>query len=105
MIQSLDDFVDAWLDFDVYDETNNTVTVLKDSVINPKIEIFKGTTAIEKHREGVIKNGKVIKDIAFNSPSTAASFVTGRSTNGMIAWKTGDGQNLKKISDMIKYKL
>lgn len=81
----------------LYDETTNAVTVLKDSIINPKIEIFKGTAAIEKHRNGVIRNGKVIRDITFNSPSTAANFVTGRSTNGMIAWKNSNGITLKKL--------
>ena len=37
----------------------------------------------------------LIKDIEFNSLSTAASFVTGRTANGKIVWKTQNGKALK----------
>ena len=36
------------------------------------------------------------KDAHFTSASTAASFVTGASTNGMTAWKTKGGKTLKE---------
>jgi hypothetical protein len=48
-------------------------------------------------RETNVKDGKVIKDVCFKSASTAANFVTGSSTNGMLAWKDKDGNNLKEI--------
>ena len=33
------------------------------------------------------ENGNILKNCEFTSPSTAAQFVTGRSTNGYEAWK------------------
>lgn len=60
-------------------------------------EKFRGAKSIETAREGVVKEGKVIKDITFKSASTAANFVTGASTNGLIVWKDKDGNTLKSI--------
>jgi hypothetical protein len=45
----------------------------------------------------VDENGIVLKDCSFNSPSTAAQFVTGSSRNGYLVWKTKDGKKLKDI--------
>ena len=36
-------------------------------------------------------------DILFNSPSGAACFVVGGSTNGNTEWKTADGATLKEL--------
>lgn len=44
--------------------------------------------------QGIISKGKFVKDYYFNSPSTAAVFVLGRSANGKIEWKTKDGKLL-----------
>lgn len=41
----------------------------------------------------------IIKDCRFDSPSTAAQFVNGRSTNGYIAWRTDEGLNLGQYLD------
>lgn len=74
--------------------------VLKGSMVSTKIthsEKFRGAKSIEAAREGVVKDGKVMKDIAFKSASTAANFVTGASTNGLIVWKDKDGNTLKSI--------
>lgn len=44
--------------------------------------------------------GLVFKeDYTFSSPSTAASVVLGRSSNGQTEWKNGKGKTLKEISD------
>ena len=40
-------------------------------------------------------DGEVLKDIEFTSLSKAACFVTGRSANGMITWKTSDGRYVR----------
>ncbi len=51
--------------------------------------------------EGIIieKEGKLIfaKNYVFSSPSTAAAIVMGRSANGLIEWKNGDGIELRKL--------
>jgi hypothetical protein len=39
------------------------------------------------------------QDYTFGSPSTAASVVMGRNSNGRIDWKTADGKTLKEIQD------
>ncbi|MCF0134016.1 MAG: DUF4357 domain-containing protein [Blautia sp.] len=49
--------------------------------------------------EYVNNNGVIIKDCVFSSPSTAAQFVTGRSTNGYEAWKV-DGK--KSLGEFLK---
>lgn len=36
----------------------------------------------------------ILKDCRFTSPSTAAQFVTGRSSNGYEVWKVEDGKSL-----------
>lgn len=45
----------------------------------------------------MIRHCKVIKDAVFKSSSTAANFVTGTSTNGLMAWKNEDGIKLKQL--------
>ena len=47
------------------------------------------------------KDGVLLKDVTFNSLSTAATFVAGRVSNGMITWKTQDG---KYVRDTLKKK-
>lgn len=39
--------------------------------------------------------GIVLCDVEFTSLSKAACFVTGRSANGMITWKTADGKYVR----------
>ncbi|MCI8654532.1 MAG: DUF4357 domain-containing protein [Clostridia bacterium] len=82
--------------------TTKEVKVLKGSIVSEDInysEKFKGAKTIEKYRNGKIKNNILQEDMIFKSFSTAANFVTGRSTNGLIAWKDENG---KKIKDIIK---
>lgn len=56
-----------------------------------------------KRRQYLIDNGIVdsdftfVKDYVFNSPSSAAEIIMGRSANGLTEWKTEEGQLLKAI--------
>lgn len=81
----------------IYEEGN--VVVLKGSKINNiASEGFKPSTLVKQLREDsdiVNENGILLKDVKFNSLSTAACFVTGRSANGMITWKTEDGKYVR----------
>lgn len=81
----------------IYD--NGIVTVFQGSRINNRenpnfrpskevIEKLKDTTLVGT--DGVLK-----KDVTFNTLSTAASFVAGRVSNGMITWKTEDGRYVR----------
>ena len=51
-------------------------------------------------RSKIDDKGNVLEDVIFNSLSTAATFVTGRSANGMIVWKTLDGKNVRDTLKM-----
>lgn len=50
-------------------------------------------------RNKEIIDGKITKDYLFKSPSYAASFVVGMSSNGRTDWKTKDGITLKALEE------
>ena len=61
---------------------------------------------VEKQRQTAVQNGNIIKNgekyilnvsIPFTSPSTAAMFVLGGSTNGWVEWKSKDGKTLDEL--------
>lgn len=87
----------------VYDATaeyeDGKITVLKGTKIQMDFaEHIRGGRLAKKFRESreyVDGNGLVIKDCEFRSASTAAQFVTGRSTNGLVAWKLEKKVSLK----------
>lgn len=89
--------IDAIGEFNI---NTRELLVLKGSKVSDSIaysEKFRGAKSIEKQRNGKIKNNILIENISFKSPSTAANFVTGRSTNGLIAWKNKEGKTIKII--------
>lgn len=88
--------IEAYADFD---EESGSFTVLKGSTVSEDVVTtgtFRGANSIIKAREGFVVGRTVTQDAVFTSASTAANFVTGRSTNGLIAWKTKDGKTLKE---------
>lgn len=84
-----------------YDKKKGVFTVLKGSKVSATVNhkgTFRGAASIEKSRsQGTVVDCVVMKDATFKSASTAANFVTGRSTNGLLAWKDKNGVSLKKI--------
>lgn len=74
--------------------------VLKGSVIASSVT-KSYPSGSNKKRQYLIDNNIVdsdfmfVKDYVFNSPSSAAEIVMGRSANGLTEWKTEDGQILK----------
>lgn len=82
----------------IYD--GNTVTVLPGGTISKDfaehIQGGKKARSFRDNPEYVDKNRRIIKECIFTSPSTAAQFVTGRSTNGYVAWKVDDKESLGK---------
>lgn len=77
-----------------------TITVLPGGKASQDFadHIRGGKTAkgFRDNREYVDKNRNIIKECTFSSPSTAAQFVTGRSTNGYEAWKVDNKKSLGK---------
>jgi len=79
-------------------QTNEGFVVLRGSVISPE-EDHTVSSGISKRR----KNAKIdashalLEDELFDSPSGAAVFVIGKSSNGLDEWKTGDGKSLNDL--------
>ena len=80
---------------------------------NGKVVVFKGSkialelknnfrpyavvVQLRNDPKVVDENGIVLSDVEFSSPSGAAQFVSGRSTDGLISWKISRGVCLKTI--------
>ena len=78
---------------------DDCVTVLKGSRVNiRKNPNFKPSIEVaDKLADSTLVNpeGILLKDVTFKSLSTAATFVAGRISNGMITWKTEDGRYVR----------
>jgi hypothetical protein len=83
--------------------------------------VLRGSTAVLQERESaknwpatiairkqLIKDGTLTqkdgfyvftRDVQFSSPSAAAAVIEGGSANGLVAWRTQDGRNLKEIDE------
>jgi hypothetical protein len=60
-------------------------------------------------RQGLLRHGilqdaggkfRLTQDYVFNSPSTAAGVLLGRSANGRVEWRTKDGRTLKALQEL-----
>ncbi len=84
--------------FGIYNGTELIVKAGSTISSKPMASSFKQaksrTELIQKH--AINDNGKIIlsEDLPFKSPSAAANFCTGSSSNGLILWKTKDGIDL-----------
>lgn len=66
--------------------------VLQGSIVNRRTRPSM-TSSIEKIRQSDhVKDGVVQKEVPFDSPSSAGSFVIGASCDGWINWKNKDGK-------------
>ncbi|NLY08326.1 MAG: GIY-YIG nuclease family protein [Tissierellia bacterium] len=83
--------------------TSEGFVVLKESMIETIDSDSIPGTIKELRREliekEVIKNGILIENQLFNSPSYAAGFVLGMHTNGRTDWKNQQGETLKELED------
>lgn len=82
-------------------QTAEGFVVLKGSKIAPSSDddstISSGN--IQKRKECKIENSILQEDVLFNSPTSAAQFVTGKSCNGWLSWKTKDGKTLHDLEE------
>ena len=78
---------------------DGTITVKKGGHIQMDFaDHIRGGKTAKGYREDntyVNQEGLILKDCVFTSASTAAQFVTGRSTNGLVAWKVEKRKSLK----------
>lgn len=83
--------------------TDEGFVVLKDSMIE-EIDSEAIPLAIKELRikckaNKEIFDGKLTKNLLFNSPSYAAAFVLGMQTNGRVDWKDENGITLKELEN------
>ena len=81
-------------------QTTEGFVVFAGSYISP----LDGDTiseAIRERRKKVVLDagGKLIEDILFTSPSSAANFITGKSSNGLTSWRDKNGNTLKSLEE------
>lgn len=70
------------------------VTVLANSRINTFVTLKNDS--FTEQRKMINSAGVLQCDLFFKSPSAAAQFVSGRSANGWVEWRTAEGDKLEK---------
>lgn len=83
-----------------YNVNTKECRVQKESLISEDISkgTFRSAKSVSDRRANEkIKNRVLLNDVSFKSASSAANFVMGSSTNGLIAWKDEKGRTLKKL--------
>lgn len=81
-------------------QTSEGFVVLKGSRISP-VEDDTIRSGVRQQRKAarIDDDNILLEDVLFSSPSSAASFVFGKSTNGLVYWKTDSGQTLKSLEE------
>lgn len=81
-------------------QTSEGFVVLKGSIISPSDD-HTVSSEIKKKRQNakVNENHTLLEDVLLNSPSGAAMFVIGKSSNGWTAWRTADGKTLHDLEN------
>ena len=80
--------------------TSDGFVVFQNSIISKKANSSLRQSIINKRNELITQkirddNYTFTQDYTFSSPSTAASIISGSSTNGQISWKNKQGTTLK----------
>ena len=82
-------------------QTNEGFVILKGSKIKSSTVKSVPTKALkDRKRANLDDNFVLLEDMLFNSPSSAASFVTGYAINGKDAWKDEQGRSLNEIEKL-----
>ena len=76
--------------------TSTGYKVLAGSEVSP-LDDSKLSANMKKLRHTKVVGGRLIEDVEFPSPSSAAQFVLGNNANGLEAWRTRDGVQLKNL--------
>ena len=82
-------------------QTNEGFVIIKGSNIKSSTVKSVPTKALkDRKRANLDDNFVLLEDMLFNSPSSAASFVTGYAINGKDAWKDEQGRSLNEIEKL-----
>ena len=76
-----------------------TLIVKKGSLISDTVSEKMNSSILKLRNDSslVSKQNILLRDITFDSPSAAASFVTGFTSNGLIKWRDSDKRILKSL--------
>lgn len=81
-------------------ETNEGFLLLKGSKVSQKsAPQLSETLRNRRDRAPKDQNNCLLEDVLLNSPSTAANFLIGQNSNGLITWKNELGETLKSIRE------
>lgn len=81
-------------------QTTEGFVVFAGSYISPLDGDTISETIRERRKKVVLDaDGKLIEDILFTSPSSAANFITGKSSNGLTSWRDKNGNTLKSLEE------
>lgn len=73
------------------------ITILKNSIVSPTVTHER--LDAEKRAAMLTPGGALKEDTYFKPPSAAALFVSGRSANGWVEWKTVSGETLQCVRE------
>lgn len=87
----------------MYNPDNNHLTVLEGAKISHTSTLLegKGRDKWLKTKNEYVKDGYLIQNLEFKTPSTAATFVSGTSMNGYMRWKNKEGTELRFVKEKI----
>ena len=77
--------------------------VLRGSYINPDVAKYIPSGVIKARNDNaknIGKDGRLLQDVRFASPSYAAAFVCGKNSNGLLEWKDKNKRTLKEINEI-----
>ena len=80
-------------------QTSEGFVVLKGNVISPEEDAISPGNSKKRMECKVDENHILQEDVLFSSPSSAAEFVTGKSSNGWVIWKDRDGKTLRDLEN------
>jgi hypothetical protein len=81
-------------------QTSEGFVVLKGSIISPDDDDTISPGVKKQRQNSKIDTNNVLQeDALLGSPSSAAMFVIGKSSNGWTAWKTNDGKTLHDLEN------
>ena len=83
-----------------YDRESGSVVVKRGSLVAKDLSnapTFRNRNSFLRKREGVVKDGKMSKDLEFSSLSTSATFVMGSNRDGWRSWRDANGKTMAEL--------
>ena len=89
--------------------TEDGFTIFAGSEVRPTIAKYLAKAIVDRRAQceadGTIVDWKLTKDLDFNSPSTAATFLFGANASGPATWKNSEGISMLKLDKVAEGKM